>query len=409
MAQVKVIKCLQFRIYPDAAQQVLIWKTFGCCRWMWNHLLDERIKSNKVLDGVKFKNTTPAHFKKIPENSFLKEVDALALANEQLNVNRACSKCFAKGKTPKFRAKRNERRSYTTNAVNNNIELIHIRDTENYLKLPKLRLVKIIRHRNIPDGAVLKHVTVKETASGKFFAALTYEVMQEEVQPVTEFKDVESFDYNMRDLVVSASGRYDIQAEDIHWYRKMEQKLAKEERRLSHMEYGSNHYRKQKHRVGAIHEKIANRRNDFLHNLSRDVADEFDAVAVEDINLHGMAQALNFGKSIHDNGFGRFRGFLAYKLKAQGKALVKVSWNFPSTQRCSVCHHINSKVKDLSVREWVCPSCGALHNRDKNACANLKQEAINYLNRWANGDSTLILTPEGVLSVKKPHLLKGGE
>ena len=123
MAQVKVIKCLQFRIYPDAAQQVLIWKTFGCCRWMWNHLLDERIKSNKVLDGVKFKNTTPAHFKKIPENSFLKEVDALALANEQLNVNRACSKCFAKGKTPKFRAKRNERRSYTTNAVNNNIEL----------------------------------------------------------------------------------------------------------------------------------------------------------------------------------------------------------------------------------------------------------------------------------------------
>ena len=137
MAQVKVIKCLQFRIYPDAAQQVLIWKTIGCCRWMWNHLLDERIKSNEVLGGVKFKNTTPAHFKKIPENGFLKEVDALALANEQLNVNRACSKCFAKGKTPKFRAKRNERRSYTTNAVNNNIELIHVRDTENYLKLPK--------------------------------------------------------------------------------------------------------------------------------------------------------------------------------------------------------------------------------------------------------------------------------
>ena len=119
--------------------------------------------------------------------------------------------------------------------------------------------------------------------------------------------------------------------------------------RLSHMEYGSNHYRKQKHRVGAIHEKIANRRNDFLHKLSRDVADEFDAAAVEDINLHGMAQALKFGKSVNDNGFGRFRVFLAYKLKAQGKVPVKVNWNFPSSQRCSVCHNINPKVKDLSV------------------------------------------------------------
>lgn len=143
---------------------------------MWNHLLDERIQSNKVMGGDRFRNTTPAHFKKDPENSFLKEVDSLALANEQLNVNQACRKLFASGRTPRFRAKGRDRRSYTTNAVNNNISIIRVSDTENYLKLPKLGLVKIILHRSIPGGGVLKHITITERASGRFYASLTYDL-----------------------------------------------------------------------------------------------------------------------------------------------------------------------------------------------------------------------------------------
>lgn len=405
MAHVPVIKCRQYRIYPDSAQQVLIWKTFGCCRWMWNHLLDERIQSNKVMGGDRFRNTTPAHFKKDPENSFLKEVDSLALANEQLNVNQACRKLFASGRTPRFRAKGRDRRSYTTNAVNNNISIIRVSDTENYLKLPKLGLVKIILHRSIPGGGVLKHITITERASGRFYASLTYEVMQEEVKPVAEFYKIESFDYSMPNLAVSASGKYDVKGEDIHWYRRMEQKLKREQRKLSHMEYGSSHYWKQRHRIGSLHEKIANRRKDCLHKLSRAVADCFDAVVVEDIDLRAMSQALHFGKSVMDNGFGMFRVFLAYKLKEQGKVLVTVSRNFPSSQRCSACHNINPEVKNLSVREWICPVCGAVHDRDKNACANLRQEGIAMLNRRACGDSSLILAPSGVLSEKKPHLL----
>lgn len=409
MAKVPVIKCLQYRIYPDSAQQILIWKTFGCCRWMWNHLLDERIQSNRVLGGDRFRNTTPAHFKQDPENSFLKEVDSLALANEQLNVNQACSRLFAGGRTPRFRAKGRDRRSYTSNAVNHNIDIIQVSDTENYLKMPKLGLVKIILHRNIPADWVLKHVTITERASGKFYASLTFEAVQEEVKPAAAFHKIESFDYSMPNVAVSASGRYDVKGEEVHWYRLMEHKLAKEQRRLSRMEYGSHNYWKQRHRIGAIHEKIANRRRDYLHKLSAEVASEFDAVVVEDLNLHAMAQALNFGKSVNDNGFGMFRRFLAYKLKAQGKVLVKADRYFASSQRCSVCHHINPEVKDLAVREWVCPVCGARHSRDKNACENLKQEGTAMLNRWTSGDSALILAPTGVLSAKKPHLLQGGE
>lgn len=275
--------------------------------------------------------------------------------------------------------------------------------------MPKLGLVKIILHRNIPADWVLKHVTITERAGGKFYASLTFEAVQEEVKPAAAFHKIESFDCSMPNVAVSASGRYDVKGEEVHWYRLMEQKLAKEQRRLSRMEYGSHNYWKQRHRIGAIHEKIADRRRDYLHKLSAEVASEFDAVVVEDLNLHAMAQALNFGKSVNDNGFGMFRVFPAYKLKAQGKVLVKADRYFAGSQRCSICHHINPEVKDLAVREWACPVCGARHSRDKNACENLKQEGTAMLNRWTGGDSALILAPTGVLSAKKPHLLQGGE
>ena len=155
---VVVSKCMEFRIRPTIEQKVLMWKTFGCCRFVWNHLLDERISHEKVNKG-KLLNTTPAHLKK--DNPFLSEVDSMALINTQLNLNQACKKLFAKGKAPKFRAKGKDRRSYTTNWINNNIEIIHRSDTENYIKLPKLGRVRIILHRSIPDGWRMKHATIK--------------------------------------------------------------------------------------------------------------------------------------------------------------------------------------------------------------------------------------------------------
>ena len=145
----------------------------------------------------------------------------------------------------------------------------------------------------------------------------------------------------MPSLAVSASGENDIAKDDIRWYRNLEERIAKEHRKLSRMKYGSANYWQQKHRIGKLHEKAANRRNDFLHKLSRKVSDSFDAVVVEDINLQHMSQALNFGKAVYDNGYGRLRNMLLYKLDEQGKVLVKVDRFFPSSKRCSVCQEVN--------------------------------------------------------------------
>ena len=394
-----ISKCMEFRIKPDDEQKILIWKTFGCCRFVWNHLLDERIGYEKMNKG-KLLNTTPAHLKK--DNPFLSEVDSMALINTQLNLNQACRKLFPKGKAPKFRAKGKDKRSYTTNWINNNIEIIHKRDMENYIKLPKLGFVRIILHRDIPAGWRMKHATVKETASGKFFISLTFDVEKEPIEMKKEFEKVEAFDYSMPSLVISASGENDISSDDIRWYRNLEEKIAKEQGKLSRMLHGSANYWQQKHKIGKLHEKARNRRKDFLHKLSHDVAAAFDAVIVEEMNLRHMSQSLNFGKSVYDNGYGMLRGMLAYKLNAQGKILVKVDRFFPSSKRCSVCHDVNHDLK-LSDREWTCQSCGTHHDRDKNSCKNLLDEGKDILNRWASGDSSLILAPSGVLSEKKLH------
>ena len=394
-----VSKCMGFRIKPDDEQKILIWKTFGCCRFVWNHLLDERIGYEKVNKG-KLLNTTPAQLKK--ENLFLCEVDSMALINTQLNLNQACRKLFQKEKVPKFRAKGKDKRSYTTNWINNNIEIIHKGDRENYIKLPKLGLVRIILHRSIPGEWKLKHATIKETASGKFFISLTFDVDIEPIETRKKFDKVEAFDYSMPSLVVSASGDNDLTADDIRWYRNLEERIAKEQRKLSRMQYGSKNYWQQKHKIGKLHEKARNRRKDFLHKLSHDVADAFDAVVVEDINLQYMSQSLNFGKSVYDNGYGMLRYMLSYKLNEQGKVLVKVDKFFPSSKRCSVCYEVNHELK-LSEREWTCQSCGTHHDRDKNSCKNLLDEGKNILCRWASGESSLYLTPQGVLSEKKLH------
>ncbi len=394
-----VSKCMEFRIRPTIEQKVLIWKTFGCCRFVWNHLLDERISYEKMNKG-KLLNTTPAHLKK--DNPFLCEVDSMALINTQLNLNQACRKLFPKGKAPKFRTKGKDRRSYTTNWINSNIEVIHVSVTENYIKLPKLGLVRIIFHRSIPDGWRMKHVTVKETASGKFFISLVFDAEIKPIETRKDFDKLEAFDYSMPSLVVSASGDNDISCDDIRWYRNLEERIAKVQRRLSRMQYGSASYWQEKHRIGKLHEKARNRRKDFLHKLSHDVARDFDAVIVEDINLQHMSQVLNFGKAVYDNGYGMLRNMLAYKLNDRGKILVKVDRFFPSSKRCSHCHEVNHELQ-LEDREWTCRSCGTHHDRDKNATKNLLDEGKDILNRWASGDSSLILAPTGVLSGKKLH------
>lgn len=379
----KLYTAYKFRIYPTDKQKELFVKTFGCVRSIYNKMLADKIEHYKKTK--KMLNNTPAQYKeKFP---YFKEVDSLALTNAQINLQTAYKNFFNNPKTgfPNFKSKKNTRRSYTTNLVNTNIEL-----KSGKLKLPKAGLVKIKQHREIPEGYTLKAVTVSQNGSGKFYASILFEYEEEITNK--EPKSFLGMDYSMHDLYVDSDGN---KAQYAHFYRKTEEKLKREQRKLSLMKKGSKNRDKQRIKVAKVHEKIANCRKDFLHKKSRQIANVYDCVCIENLDMKGMSQSLNFGKSVHDNAFGKFIEMLSYKLQRQGKYLVEVDKFYPSSQLCSVCGYQNKKTKDLSIREWICPHCGTKHDRDINAAVNLLKEGKRLLlnqinkNRGALGVSLL--------------------
>src|SRR5699024_9029874 len=216
----------------------------------------------------------------------------------------------------------------TTNRVNGNIRL-----QDGHIKLPKLKLVKIKQHREIPADYKLKSCTISKTKSGKYYISILTEY-EKEIKPVPIVKVV-GLDFAMNGLYVeSEQGE---KANYPRFYRQSLDKLAKEQRTLSRRKKGSLRWEKQRLKVAKLQEKTANQRKNFLHHRSKDLATTFDAVVIEDLNMKGMSQALRFGKSVHDNGWSMFTFFLEYKLKEQGKQLVKIDKWFSSTKKCSCC------------------------------------------------------------------------
>ncbi len=357
-------KAYKFRIYPNAEQQIMFAKTFGCVRFIYNRMLADKIK---YYEETKQKlNNTPAQYKK--EFEWLKEVDSLALANAQMNLQTAYGNFFRSPKIgfPKFKSKKSNQKSYTTNCVNGNITV------ENYyIKLPKIGLVKLKQHRMIPSGYKLKSVTVSQTSSGKYYASVLfeYENQVQEIEPQTFL----GLDFSMHELYRDSNGDEPCYP---RYYRQAEKRLKREQRKLSLMQKGSKNRDKQRIRVAKHHEKVANQRKDFLHKQSKQITNAYDCVCVEDLNMKAMSQALQFGKSISDNGWGMFVTFLKYKLEEQGKKLVKVDKFFASSQICSCCGYKNTETKNLSIRAWDCPKCGTHHDRDINAAINIRNEGM---------------------------------
>ena len=363
-------KAYKFRIYPTEEQAQLMRKTFGCVRFVYNKMLAERKETYETFKAdketlKKIKSPTPAKYKK--EFEWLKEVDALALANAQLNLDKAY-KAFFKGhaKFPKFKNKRHKQ-SYTTNVVNGNIRLV-----DGHIKLPKLQLVKIKQHREIPAEHTIKSCTISLSASGKYTISILTEYEKEIKNKKIE--QVVGLDFAMDGLFVeSETGK---KANYPRFYRQMLQKLAIEQRKLSRKKKGSANWHKQRMRVAKIHEKIANQRKNFLHHQSKELVTKFDAVVIEDLDMKGMSQALKFGKSVTDNGWGMFTSFLQYKLQEQGKQLIKIDKWFPSTKTCSNCGAV--KEMPLSERAYQC-TCGLTIDCDYNAAINIKKEGMRLL------------------------------
>lgn len=305
-------KAYKFRIYPNAGQRVLFAKTFGCVRFIYNRMLADKIKYYK---GTKQKlNNTPAQYK--AEFAWLKEVDSLALANAQMNLQKAYNNFFRSPKTgfPKFKSKHRNRNSYTTNNQKGSVSI-----KNGYIRLPKIGLVKLKQHRQIPVDYKLKSVTISQTPSGKYYASVLF-AYENQIQE----KNLQSFlglDFSMHELYCDSDGNEPAYP---RYYRQAEKRLKREQRKLSLMQKGSNNRNKQRIKVAKLYEKVANQRKDFLHKQSRQITNAYDCVCIEDLNMKVMAQALNFGKSVFDNGWGMFTMFLKYKLEEQGKRLVKV-------------------------------------------------------------------------------------
>ena len=365
----KSYKTYRFRLYPNKRQKQQLARTFGCCRFLYNRMLADKIEAYRQT-GRMLRNT-PAQYK--AEFPWLKEVDSMALCNVQLHLKAAYKKFFAEPGVgfPRFRSRHHGPASYTTNVINGNIRLVCGR-----LKLPKIDPLKVVVHREIPREGRLKSVTVTLEPSGTYSASLLYELEPCENQTVLPVRadKVLGIDFAMAGLAVFSDGT---RAEYPMYYRQGEQRLAREQRKLSRCKRGSRNYAKQRRKVAVCHEKIRNRRMDFQNKLIHRIAAEYDAVCVENLDMKAMSRALHFGKSVMDNSNGRFRRRLEEKLAAMGKSFVKADRFSPSSKRCSCCGRVKENLP-LGERTYKC-ECGYAGDRDVNAAVNLKKEGIRIL------------------------------
>lgn len=360
----KAVKC---RLDPTVKQSIMFLKTFGCCRKVYNLMLEDKIKYYK--ENKTMLKTTPAQYK--TEYPFLKEVDSLALANEQLNLESAYTNFFKNPKTgfPKYKSRNKDKASYTTNNQNGSIRI-----EKNKVRIPKIGFVRIKLHRIIPEHWILKSITVSMTKDGKYYYSLLFEYEDTVAEKSNLDMNAIGLDYKSDGLYVDSNG---VTCGSPKYYRKGQKCLTKAQRKLRHKNKNSNNYRKACQKIAKAHQHIANQRKDFLHKKSTEIANQYDLVCVEDLNMKAISNAsFGNGKATMDNGWGMFTKMLEYKLADRGKRLVCISKWYPSSQTCSCCGCVNPAIKDLSIRKWICPDCGEVHDRDLNAAINIKNEGI---------------------------------
>lgn len=368
----KRYKTFQYRIYPTTSQADLIQRTFGCCRFVYNYYLELQTANHEKGGAYLSKTQTNNHCNRILKNDypFLREVDKFAITNSLWNLDVAFQGFWKKrSRYPVFKSKRHSKKTYQTNYSNGNIVVM-----DGAIKLPKIRTIKAKIHRPVPDGWSLKSATVSQTKSGKYYCAILFEYEDTIESTAPNMSTAIGLDYKTDGLYVSNRGRV---CGSPKYYLENQKKLSWELKKLSRKKPGSKNYEKQRQKVAKQYQHIANKRKDFLHKESLALAKKHDLIFVEDLDMKTIAGSeLGIGRSTMDNGWGLFLDMLEYKLEDRGKELIRVDKFFPSSQLCTLCGQQNKKIRSLSVREWECPVCHAIHDRDVNAAENIYREGL---------------------------------
>ena len=374
----KIIKkAYKFRIYPTLEQITFFSKNFGCVRKVHNLMLDDRKKGYEEykLTGIKTKYPTPTKYKE--EYPYLKEVDSLALANAQLNLEKAF-KNFLKNKDfgfPRYKCKSNPVQSYTTNNQNT----IYIKDS--YIKLPKLKsLVKIKLHRKI-EG-IIKSVTISKNSLDHYFVSI---LCEEEIEEFPKTNKNIGIDLGIKEFATMSDCT---KVENLKLSKEYEKKLKREQRKLSRRcklakdsdkkLSDSKNYQKQKKKVAKIHNKIRNKRKDFVNKLSTKIINNHDIICIEDLNIKGMLKNHKLAKSISDVSWSEFLRQLEYKANWYGRKIIKVPTFYPSSKTCSSCGNIKETLT-LSERIYHCECCGLEIDRDYNVSINILRKGLEIL------------------------------
>lgn len=375
-----ITKSYKFRIYPNESQTILIEKTFGCCRFIYNHYLAKSIEDHERTGKSNSYNQNSKDYselKKLEEFSWLKETDASAHQRALKNLDTAYQNFFRRvkqGQKPGFPAfkKKTSAQSYTTPNLAGKRSTIETILKSNYIKICKLGWVKAKIDR-IPQGHWV-NMTIRRTASGKYFISLCcVDVPHEEYETTGSLVGI---DLGIKDFAITSDGE---KLENPKFLRKSEKRLKLLQRRLSKKKKGSKNREKARVKLARQHEKVANQRVDFLQKLSTNLVKNHDLIALESLKIKAMVRNQNLAKSISDASWSEFVRMLVYKCEWNRKVLVQIDTFFPSSQLCSSCGHKNPEVKDLGIREWTCPECGVHHDRDINAANNILREGLRMI------------------------------
>ncbi len=371
-------KAIKYRLYPTKEQIEYFNKCFGCCRYIYNQGLDWRIKAYNA-DGtyLNYNDTAFGLTALKRQNSWLREVDSIALQQSLRNLDTAFKNFFNKPKSgfPKFKSRKNSRKSYTTINQNGTVAVID----DKHIRIPKAGVIRATVHRMPETRWKLKSATVSMDCDGKYYISMLFEYVSC-VTPVSVSNKIIGFDYKSDGLYMDSNGNI---GSDHKYFRESHKKLAKEQRKLSHKvgskknEPKSKNYIKQQLKVNKIHKHIANQRLDNLHKKSSEIANQFDVACAESLDMKAMSnKGFGNGKATMDNGYGMFLNMLEYKLNDRGKYFIKVDKWYPSSQICCNCGSIHKLV--LNKRTYRC-ECGLVLDRDLNAAINIRNEGLRIL------------------------------